>query len=61
VAALAVLSATAEIPLTDEIRAAASTLAPVELRTLDAVHLASALTLGDEDALDLVAARLKVP
>jgi predicted nucleic acid-binding protein len=47
-AVLAVLSATAEIPLTDEIRAGASTLAPVELRTLDAIHLASALTLGDD-------------
>jgi predicted nucleic acid-binding protein len=45
---LGVLAATAEIPLSDDIRAAASTLAPVELRTLDAIHLASALTLGDQ-------------
>ena len=47
---LSVLAATAEIPLTDEIRTAAARLAPVELRTLDAIHLASALTLGDEFA-----------
>jgi predicted nucleic acid-binding protein len=46
-AVLAVISATAEIPLTDEARAAAATVAPVELRTLDAIHLASALTLGE--------------
>lgn len=46
-AVLAVISATAEIPLTDEVRAAAATVAPVELRTLDAIHLASALTLGE--------------
>jgi predicted nucleic acid-binding protein len=45
---LGVLAATAEIPLSDDIRAAASTLVPVELRTLDAIHLASALTLGDQ-------------
>ena len=43
-----VLAATAEIPLTDEIRSEASTLAPVELRTLDSIHLASALSLGDD-------------
>jgi predicted nucleic acid-binding protein len=42
------LAATAEIPLTEEIRASASTLAPVELRTLDASHLASALAVGDD-------------
>ena len=41
------LAATAEIPLTDEIRAA-STLAPAELRTLDSIHLASASSLGDD-------------
>jgi predicted nucleic acid-binding protein len=44
---LGVLAATAEVPLTDDIKATASTLAPVELRTLDAIHLASALSLGD--------------
>ena len=47
---LGVLAAVAEIPLTDDIRAAASTLAPLELRTLDAIHLASALSLGDDVA-----------
>ena len=42
------LAATAEIPLSDDVRTASSTLAPVELRTLDAIHLASALTLGED-------------
>lgn len=50
---LGLLAAVAEIPLTDEIRASASTLAPVELRTLDAIHLASALTL-EGDLADLL-------
>jgi len=45
---LALLAAAAEIPLTDEIRAAASALPPVELRALDAIHLASAMAIGDE-------------
>lgn len=45
---LGVLAAAAEIPLTDDIGTTASTLTPVELRTLDAIHLPSALTLGDE-------------
>jgi predicted nucleic acid-binding protein len=54
------LAATAEIPLTDEIRARASTLAPVQLRTLDAIHLASALTLaGDLDGLLTYDARMQ--
>ena len=45
---LGVLASLAEVPLNDDIRAAASALAPVELRTLDAIHLASALALGDD-------------
>ena len=43
-----VLAATAEIPLTDEIRVSASNLAPVELRALDAIHIASALSLAED-------------
>lgn len=42
------LAATSEIPLTEEIRASASIIAPVELRTLDAIHLASALSVADD-------------
>jgi predicted nucleic acid-binding protein len=42
------LAATAEIPLTDQIRASASTRTPVELGTLDAIHLASAVALADD-------------
>jgi hypothetical protein len=45
---LGVLASLAEVPLNDDVRAAASTLGPVELRTLDAIHLALALTLGDD-------------
>jgi predicted nucleic acid-binding protein len=44
---LALLAALAEIPLDVEVRSAAATLTPIELRTLDAIHLASALTLTD--------------
>jgi predicted nucleic acid-binding protein len=40
------LAAIAEIPLSARVRSTASTLAPVELRTLDAIQLASALSLG---------------
>jgi predicted nucleic acid-binding protein len=43
-----VLAAVAEIPLSDDVRANAASLTPVELRTLDAIHLASALALGDD-------------
>jgi predicted nucleic acid-binding protein len=32
----------------DEVRALAATMEPVELRTLDAIHLSCALALGDE-------------
>jgi predicted nucleic acid-binding protein len=45
---LGVLASLAEVPLDDDVRAAASSLSPVELRTLDAIHLASALALGDD-------------
>ena len=34
--------------MTDEVRALAATMEPVELRTLDAIHLACALTLADD-------------
>jgi uncharacterized protein len=47
-AILGVLAAVAEIPLSDEVRATASGLVPVELRTLDAIHLASAMSLGGD-------------
>jgi len=42
----ALLSATVEMVLTDRVRRTASALAPPELRTLDAIHVASALALG---------------
>jgi len=45
---LGLLASLAEIPLNDDVRAAASALTPVELRTLDAIHLASALALGGD-------------
>jgi len=41
-----VLDAAIEMVLTDRVRSIASTLAPPELRALDAIHLASALALG---------------
>jgi predicted nucleic acid-binding protein len=44
----ALLSATVEMVLTDRVRDTASTLAPPELRTLDAIHVASALALGED-------------
>ena len=47
-AILALIAALAEIPLDVEVRSAAASLTPIELRTLDAIHLASALTLGDD-------------
>ena len=50
---LGVLAAVAEIPLSDEVRAMASGLVPVELRTLDAIHLASAMSLGGDLAVVL--------
>lgn len=42
------LSATVEMVITDRVRQTASTLAPPELRTLDAIHVASALALGPD-------------
>jgi predicted nucleic acid-binding protein len=45
---LEVLAAFAVVPLTDDVRALAVQIEPVELRTLDAVHLASALTLRED-------------
>ena len=42
-----VLSGLMEIPLTPEIVARATALQPATLRSLDAIHLASALALGD--------------
>lgn len=44
----AVLSTTVEMVLTEHVHQTASTLAPPELRTLDAIHVASALALGDD-------------
>lgn len=45
---LGMLAAVAEIPLNEDVRATAASLTPVELRTLDAIHLASARALGDD-------------
>jgi predicted nucleic acid-binding protein len=45
---LALLAALAEVPLDVEVRSAAASLTPIELRTLDAIHVASALTLADD-------------
>jgi predicted nucleic acid-binding protein len=42
------LAAVAQIPLSPLVRQTAATLHPVELRTLDAIHLASALALGND-------------
>src|SRR3982750_3295641 len=42
------LAALALIPISALVRQAAATLEPVELRTLDAIHLASAMTLGND-------------
>lgn len=43
---LELIAALELVPLTDDVRALAATAKPPELRTLDAIHLASALTLG---------------
>ena len=45
---LELLAALSIVPMTDEVRALAATMEPVELRTLDAIHLSCALALGDE-------------
>jgi len=47
-ALLGVLAALAEVPLSDEIRAEAAALGPVELRALDAIHVAFAMSLGSD-------------
>ncbi|MDQ6914620.1 MAG: type II toxin-antitoxin system VapC family toxin [Actinomycetota bacterium] len=39
------------VPLSARIRRAAGTLSPASLRTLDAIHLATALALGELDAV----------
>ncbi len=44
----ALLSTTVEMVLTDRVRLTASRLTPPELRTLDAIHVASALALGTD-------------
>jgi predicted nucleic acid-binding protein len=45
---LELLAALIIVPMTDDVRALAATLEPVELRTLDAIHLGCALALGDD-------------
>lgn len=42
------LAALGTVPLTDDARALATVAKPVELRTLDAIRLASALSLHDD-------------
>jgi predicted nucleic acid-binding protein len=44
----ALLDVPIEMVLTDQVRRAAAALDPDELRTLDAIHVASALALGDD-------------
>jgi uncharacterized protein len=46
--ATAVLERIALIPIDEGILEEAATIAPVELRTLDAIHLATALTVRDD-------------
>jgi predicted nucleic acid-binding protein len=45
---LELLAALSIVPMTDEVRALAATMEPVELRTLDAIHLACALALAED-------------
>ena len=45
--ALAGLSDLALLPMDDEVLHAAASLEPPELRSLDAIHLATALSIGD--------------
>jgi predicted nucleic acid-binding protein len=55
----AVMARLGLVELDDEVIQRASKLAPLELRTLDALHLATALSLGDDlGALCLYDARL---
>jgi len=53
-----VLSGVALIPLDERIAQVAASLDPLLLRTLDAIHLASALSLGGVEALVTYDARL---
>ena len=46
-----VLAPVTLVPLTRSLIDSSASLAPLELRTLDAVHLACALSLGDLDAV----------
>jgi hypothetical protein len=46
--ARSVLARIAHVELDEEVRRRAAALAPAELGTLDAIHLATALTLGDD-------------
>ena len=48
IAVWAITAASTELELTREIRRAAADLEPVGLKTLDAIHVASALSLGDD-------------
>ncbi len=43
-----ILASVATVPLSDSVIAAARSLQPQELRSLDAIHIASATTLGAE-------------
>lgn len=43
-----VLARLALVELDQDVQRAAATLGPPELRTLDAIHLATALSLGDD-------------
>jgi predicted nucleic acid-binding protein len=45
---LEILAAFSAVPRTDDVRALAAHLEPVELRTLDAIHIASALAVGED-------------
>jgi predicted nucleic acid-binding protein len=46
--AASALAGLALVPLDDQVLEAAATLTPAELRSLDAIHLATALSLGGE-------------
>ncbi|HEY5390104.1 MAG TPA: PIN domain-containing protein [Solirubrobacteraceae bacterium] len=50
--AVALLKGVALLPLDEELLDAAATLAPLVVGTLDAIHLATALTLSREGLLD---------
>jgi uncharacterized protein len=56
-AILSLMASLAEMPLDDEVRSTAGSLTPPTLRTLDAIHLASAIALGENLAGMLVYGR----